>query len=269
MTTSLRAEHLDSGVVHVPAALDDEALRSCRAAFEWSLAHPGPGASPLLPGTEGRSHQDLANPAARTAREYQAVLTGTPIASLVGELWGESDVWFMYEQVFVKDGGQVDRTPWHQDSSYLPVDGDHLAVVWITFDPVDRDGSLEFVRGSHRGPLYATSRFDPVDETLPIWEGLPHLPPIEAERDRWDIVSWAVEPGDVLIFHPKVLHGGAATRAGARRRTLSLRFFGPDAVVAHRPGGAGASLAPGLASLRDGEPFRAPAFPRVPLPTAR
>ena len=263
MDELLRDQYRDAGVVHVPRALDEAALARCRAAFEWSLANPGPGASPLLPGTEGRSYQDLGNAEARTSPAYGAVLQETPLGDLVAGLWGVEDVWFMYEQVFVKDGGDIARTPWHQDSSYLSVEGDHLAVVWITFDPVGRGESLEFVRGSHRGTLYNTSRFDPSDATLPIREGLPRLPDIEADRAAWDVVSWDVEPGDVLVFHPKMLHGGAPTRAGGRRRTLSLRFFGPDAVYAERPGGKAGPAAPGLDGLAEGDPFRSPGFPRV------
>src|SRR5260370_17178352 len=80
------------------------------------------------------------------------------------------------------------------------------------------------------------SRFDADDDTAPLYQDgtLPRLPNIEAERDRWDIVSWAVEPGDVLVFHPGMLHGGAPTLPSQRRRTLSLRFFGDDAIHAPR-----------------------------------
>ena len=47
-------------------------------------------------------------------------------------------------------------------------------------------------------------------------------------------VPWAVEPGDMVVFHANVLHGGAPTRPGRRRRTVSLRYFGDDAVFAPR-----------------------------------
>ena len=75
--------------------------------------------------------------------------------------------------------------------------------------------------------MYNTSKFDPADETIPHDESLPlpRLPPIERERDKWPVVSWAVEPGDVIFFHFKTLHGGAPTRPGQRRRTLTLALF--------------------------------------------
>ena len=262
-TTTVREQYRTDGVVFLPQALDADELSLCEAAYEWSLANPGPGASSLSAGEPGRFMQDLNNPAARSAEPYRRVLEDTRIGALVADLWGERDVWFMYEQVFLKEGGETRRTPWHQDASYLPVDGEHLAVLWITFDPVDQDESLELVRGSHQGTLYNTSRFDPADETAPIFEGLPRLPNIESDRDAYDIVSWSYQPGDVLAFHPRMLHGGAPTHPGKRRRTLSLRFFGPDAVYRRRPGGGGPFVA-GMAT-EEGQPFRHDSFPKVSI----
>jgi len=46
------------------------------------------------------------------------MLQASPLPALVVELWGSPDVWFMYEQVFLKEGGQARRTPWRQDSSH-------------------------------------------------------------------------------------------------------------------------------------------------------
>ena len=89
---------------------------------------------------------------------------------------------------------------------------------------------------------------------------LPVLPDIEADRDRWEIVSFAVEPGDVVIFHPKVLHGGAPTHPGTRGRTLTLRFFGEDAVYEPREGGAGPRVAGFHERMTAGQAFRHPSF---------
>ena len=208
---------------------------------------------------------------------YRPLLEQSPAARMVADLWGARDVWFMYEQVFLKEGPQTRRTPWHQDASYLPVDGEMLAVIWIPFEALSAEDSLELVRGSHRQVLHDGSRFDPADDTAPLYGdgSLPRLPDIEANRSQWDIVSWPVEPGDVVVFHPKTLHGGAATRSGARRRTLSLRFFGEDAVYAPRsspPRGrrpdvaadAEASVFTKLPdTLRPGDPFRHPGFHKL------
>ena len=260
---SLRERFARDGVVRLSKALDRTWLARCEEAWAWSLANPGPLASHLYPGADFEFYQDLCNP--RCLEAYEPLLRDSPVADLVGGLFQGDDVWFMYEQVFDKQGEAARRTPWHQDAPYLAVDGRDLVVLWITFDPVARDESLECVRGSHRGPLYDGTRFDPADDTAPIFGTgeLPRLPDIESERERWDIVSWDVEPGDVLAFHPATLHGGAPTRQGRRRRTLSLRFFGSDAVYRKRPGPAGPAVAGLHDALTDGAPFRHPAFPRL------
>jgi hypothetical protein len=254
----LRRAYREDGAICVPGLLDPAALTLARAAFDWSVAHPGPAASHPFEGIDGAFYQDLCNPLAPWDEHYQAVLHDTPVAELITGLWDDPAIWFMYEQVFLKEGGENRRTPWHQDAPYLSVEGDHLAVVWISFDPVTQADSLEFVRGSHRATLFNTSAFDPNDESLP------RLPDIEADRSRFDIVSWAVEPGDALVFHPAMLHGGAPTHPGGRRRTLTLRFFGRDAVYVVRPGNGVAPMVEGLHErLAPGMPFRHEAFPEL------
>jgi len=258
--SSLREAYARDGVVFLPQALDAAQLAQAEAAYAWSLAHPGPLASRVPQTTDSTFYQDLYNPVCLTG--YREMLQASPLPARVAELWGTPDVWFMYEQVFLKEGGDTRRTPWHQDSSYLAVAGEDLAVVWITFDPVAADQSLEFVRGSHRGQLYNGSRFALDDDTAPTHpnSSAPRLPDIEADRGAFDIVSWGVAPGDVIVFHPAMLHGGAATRPGQRRRTLTLRFFGERAHYDRREGGAGPVVRGFHERMAQGEPFRDPSF---------
>lgn len=262
-----RRRFVEDGAVLLPGALDRQALAGAQAAYDWSLAHPGPGATRFAQATDAVFYNDLYNPGCVAA--YRGMLESSPLPQVIAEIWGSPDVWFMYEQVFLKEGGESRRTPWHQDSSYLAIAGNDLAVAWISFDPVTAVDSLEFVRGSHRGQLYNGSRFELGDDTAPLHPTveLPRLPDIEAERARWDIVSWAVEPGDVVLFHPAMLHGGAPTHPGTRRRTLTLRFFGRDAVYDRRPGPAGPRIAGFHQRMKPGEPFRDPSFLQL-LPRA-
>lgn len=256
----LRETYRREGVVKLPGALDAAQLAQTLAAYDWSLANPGPGASRDRHTPDLVFYNDLFNPNALTG--YRGMLEASPIPGYVAELWNTPDVWFFYEQVFLKEGGEVRRTPWHQDSSYLAIDGEDLAVVWISFDALGKDDSLEFVKGSHHGQLYNGSAFKPGDDTAPLHpnSSLPRLPDIEGRRAEFDIVSWAVEPGDVIVFHPKVLHGGAPTHGGMRRRTLTLRFFGDRAVYDPRDGGAGPPIKGFHQRMKAGDPFRDLAF---------
>lgn len=259
------------GVVVLRGALSGDELARIEDVYDYGVAHPSPSAYTVYPETGATFYIDTFNAANWDA--YVPAFRDTSVPDHVQRLWGSADVWFFYEQLFLKDGGSMRRTPWHQDSSYLPVAGDNVAVCWISLDPLAEDESLEFVRGSHRGPMFNTSAFDANDDTKPLLEDLdlPRLPDVEASRDEYDLVSWAIEPGDMVVFHANVLHGGAPTRPGRRRRTVSLRYFGDDAVFAPRrriatdPEGrrVATTLASAFGEMGPGAPFRHPMFHKV------
>ncbi len=249
------------GVILLPGLLNAEWVDTCLNAWTWSVTHPGPLASGLLPGSS-TAFQDLCNP--KSLPIYGSVIHGSPLGDVARQLWRGSPVWYMYEQVFHK-GGLAGRTPWHQDTSYLAVDGSHLIAFWISFENLPQSHGLEFVRGSHRGTLFNTSRFDANDPTLPIYpsESVPRLPNVETDRSAFDIISFATKPGDVVAFHTSTLHGGGAVdQSVTERRTLTLRFFGEDSISAVRPGAAG-PFYEDIKTLRAGERFRHVRFPQV------
>ncbi|MDC0214159.1 phytanoyl-CoA dioxygenase family protein [Gammaproteobacteria bacterium] len=263
----MRELYNKNGVVHMPQALSKQSLELAYAAYEWSLAHPGPGGGNIPSKTTGTFYQDLANPDAFV--NYDALIHHYDIRAILESLFIGEHAWFMYEQVFKKEGGETRRTPWHQDTPYLPVRGTDLAVLWISFGSLDLAGTLEFVERSHRDTLYDGSAFDLDDDTLGLYNdpAYPRLPDIEANRDDFNIVAFPVEPGDVVIFHPSVLHGGGPTREHDVRQTLSLRFFGDDAVVVARPGAdiPNKSTHPlsQVGRRSDGSPFRHEGFPKI------
>lgn len=251
----LRASYLRDGVVQLKQAMTPEWMAQLQTAFEWSLTQPSGTVADYAKSEDSKFYIDTANPAAMPV--YGELARRSGLGDLLAQLWGSDHVWYAFEQVFFKEGGQArsQRTGWHQDSSYLSFDGSHIAVVWITLDVLPRDASLEFVRGSHLGPLYE-------QRAARQSTGRPTVPHIEAARQDFDIVSWPNEPGDALVFHPAILHGGASTQAGTRRRTVSLRFVGDNATFTRRP--TTHDTPPTFlqlnGTLKDGDPFRHPAF---------
>jgi ectoine hydroxylase-related dioxygenase (phytanoyl-CoA dioxygenase family) len=249
------------GAVRLPGLLSGGQLDAARKAWEWSLANPTPpNAAKLKRDGSPLFYADSYHP--RVLEGYRDMLEASPIPEACARLWGTDPVWFIYEQVFLKEGGDTGRTPWHQDGSYIPMDGEDTATAWITFDALAKADSLEFVRGSHLGTVYNTSRFDRDDETIPHDESLPYprLPRIDAERDKWEIISWPVEPGDVVFFHFRTLHGGAPTRPGQRRRTLTLRFFGDRTHYDPKSAKALPNFPDMATKLKPGDTMRAPGF---------
>lgn len=264
------------GAIHLPNVMEPHEIELLNSCFDWSLAHPSDSANDFPPtaACPGRFYADINNPLiVQGGTPYDALLLGSRLGDILRALWGSRNIWFLYEQVLLKEGAAARRTPWHQDSSYLPISGEMLAVVWLPLEPLAAEHALEFIQGSHVGALYNGSAFDPADDTAPIFgdASMPRLPDIEADRDRWPIVRWDVMPGDALVFHPATLHGGAPTRDGMRRRTLSLRFFGDDARYQPLPangvrgiGIEGETIWDKLAAcLRPGDPLRHPDFLQV------
>ncbi|MFD2646109.1 phytanoyl-CoA dioxygenase family protein [Pseudomonas japonica] len=276
MQDSLSKAFHEDGAVLVKGLLNQEQLARCEQAYDWALLNHGPHATRMFAGTTQQSHVDNANPLAK--ERLEALVAGLPLGELFARVWGSKNVWYFAEEVFLKAGGQGSRTLWHQDTSYLPWAGNHWGNAWISFDAVPKSNALEIVRGSHRGPRYDGTTFtDPDDPTLPLHGNgaLPRLPDIEAERkanpEAFDILSWATEPGDVVLLHPGSLHGGAPVDASfPRRRTFVFRFFGDDATFqplpAHSDAGypqQGVLFTEELEPLSAGAPFRHPTFRKV------
>jgi ectoine hydroxylase-related dioxygenase (phytanoyl-CoA dioxygenase family) len=264
------------GAVLIEGFLDGDQLARCRAAFDWNIDNPSPHASTLYRGTDKEHHVDNANP--RSAERLKALARSIPFGDLFAKLWGSEHVWYFAEEVFLKKGGKGGRTPWHQDTSYLPWSGEHFANAWISFEAVPRANSLEIIKGSHHGIRYDGSDFrDLNDPTAPLHGGdaLPRLPDIEAERARdpaaYEVLSWASQPGDMVVLHPGSLHGGAPVDASfPDRHTLVLRFFGDDAHFHPLPSEsraryseAGVLFVDQIGHLKAGEPFRAACFEQL------
>jgi ectoine hydroxylase-related dioxygenase (phytanoyl-CoA dioxygenase family) len=273
MEEALRKAYREDGAVLVKGCLNPEQLARCRAAYDWAIENPGPHATQMYQGTGQRSHVDNCNPLAKP--ELDELVASLPLGRMFADLWGSEHAWYFAEEVFLKEGGVGARTLWHQDTSYLPWAGLHWGNAWISFESVPKQNALEIVRGSHRGPRYDGTTFaDPDDPTDPLHGGdaLPRLPDIEAERKRdpkaYEILSWATEPGDVLVLHPGTLHGGAPVDpAFPDRHTLVLRFFGDDAIFSPLPeesrsgyARTGVLFKKELTALKAGDAFRSPVF---------
>ena len=188
-----------------------------------------------------------------------------PFAHLAQQLMGSNEVRFFYDQMFLKEPGTEAPTPWHQDLSFWPIRGEQICSFWIPCDPVNRESSgLLYVKGSHKWP----QRFKAVSPdyvATTIDDEMDDIPDINANLDKYELLDWEMEPGDLLMFHPLTLHGsyGNSSRV-RRRRALALRWVGDDVVYA--PSEKRMPIHYRHNSVVGG-PLRGAAFPRI-LPFA-
>lgn len=167
---------------------------------------------------------------------YRRVVFESGLAATAGALMRSETVRFFHEHVLVKEPGAVERTPWHHDQPYYCVDGDQNVSMWIALDPVPAASGMRLIAGSHRwGRWFVPRKF--VDHT-PYAAGddrFELVPDLDAEIDRHRLLSWDVEPGDIIAFHYRTLHDAPGNDLTTPRRVVSLRWLGDDARFGVRP----------------------------------
>ena len=151
---------------------------------------------------------------------------------------GSAKVNLYHEHVLVKEPGTKERTPWHHDQPYYPIDGHDIVSLWIPLDPVEKNTSIEFIAGSHAwGRWFTPARFVDQKAHANAQDSRFETPPdFEAERAQHHVLQWALDVGDCVAFHGLTVHGSPANASAQRRRAFSARFTGDDARFVLRSG---------------------------------
>jgi ectoine hydroxylase-related dioxygenase (phytanoyl-CoA dioxygenase family) len=230
------ATYEDDGVVLLRGAIGTDVLDLLAAGVEHNRRHPSRWAYQYT--VEGETTgfwTDYVTWA--DVPEYRSVVFDSGLAGVARRLMRSTTSRFFHEHVLVKEAGTRESTPWHHDQPYYCVDGDQNVSMWIALDPVPAAAGMEFVAGSHRwGRWFVPRRFVDHVPYADAGAGFELVPDVDGQRDTLRIVSFDVEPGDVLAFHFRVLHDAPGTESLAHpRRAVSLRWLGDDATFALRP----------------------------------
>jgi len=169
--------------------------------------------------------------------ELMRLVTWGPLVEHISELIGEP------AGVHLVLSGWISSTRnWHQDS-YLnpPQVGDFYAAVWIALQDIHPlSGPFQFVSGSHRWPqvtrehILNALRDDERDVHWPTYSEriLSPLFDQEIENRRGEVITYLPKRGDVLIWHPRLLHRGSLARdPKLKRKSLIAHYSG----IKHRP----------------------------------
>ncbi|MEO7398807.1 MAG: phytanoyl-CoA dioxygenase family protein [Ilumatobacteraceae bacterium] len=225
------------GVTVLRGAVTEAELTALAAAVELNLANPSAWASDYTPsGQAGRFFGDYVNWERIDA--YRQVALESRLPAAAAALMQSRTVRFFHEHILVKEPDTAEVTPWHHDQPYYCVDGDKNVSFWISLDAVPAEAGVEFLAGSHRWDRrFIPRRFVDSLAYVESDNGFEVVPDIEAERDQHEIVRFDVRPGDVIAFSFRILHAapGTAGLTGNRRRAVSMRYVGDDAVFALRP----------------------------------
>jgi ectoine hydroxylase-related dioxygenase (phytanoyl-CoA dioxygenase family) len=166
-----------------------------------------------------------------------------------------------HEHVLIKEPGTSKKTPWHQDQPYYCVNGKDNCSFWIPLDPVSKSICPEFILYSHKwNKKFLPTKFfgEPYKQQDDEFE---NIPLIDNNRDDYSIVSWSLEPGDIIAFNFATVHGAPGNNTNNRRRAFSARFTGDDATFAERKG----EISPPFpeVTLKHGDKMDCPSFPEI------
>lgn len=242
------------GVICIRQLYSPEWVAQLTEALDFIVASPSPG---TVGKREGTFHQDIFS--WFTNDQIRDFVLYGPSADIARQAFRSKKINFYYDQIFVKEEMSPNPTPWHHDFTFWPLDGDQIASLWTSVDAVNAESSaLEFIAGSHRWP----QRFRAIaadGSDLTTGAEMDELPDMENDRDKYDVVSWEVEPGDALLFHALTVHGARGNRsATTKRRAITTRWCGDDVTYLRK-------VVPELYKhdLKSGDPLSGRVFPQI------
>ncbi len=144
-------------------------------------------------------------------------------ASVAAQLLGVASVRLYHDQALFKPPG-ADRTPWHQDRYYWPLDTDRTVTMWLPLVDVDEQmGPMIFASGSHRAGF--------LGDLLISFDTDRRLSSLIAERG-WRIWSEPVRAGEATFHAGGTLHSAGANRSDRVREVLTVIYFATGTRVA-------------------------------------
>ncbi len=228
--------------------------------FSDSMAQPGP-----LSKDYGREGGKFFTDHAMYKRleQFRMFVYDSPMTEIAAAFMGANKLRLVDDHLLVKEPGTDNPTYWHHDFPYFQFEGEDFINFWIPLDPVtSANGAMRFAAGSHRwGKLYHPVRIgkgDLIDEAERL-DG--PVPDIDGHPEQYKVLSWDLEPGDVLVFHGKTLHAATPNiTKDRRRRALAIRFTGDDIRWRPRPY---APADDAFRNLKPGDEIDCPAYPVV------
>jgi len=123
---------------------------------------------------------------------------------------------------FDKAATSPQRIYWHQDATYWALSRPDALTVWIALSPsTSESGCLRVIPASHDRQL-------PHEESLSEDDMLIGREKLAVEIDESRAIDVELQPGEISVHHPLIIHGSRPNSSRRRRTGLALRFVASD-----------------------------------------
>ena len=201
----IRREYAENGFVIFRDVLDSGLIADTNRHVDWLIErHPD-----LRP-------DELGHTLARDDPFWYRLVSDPRLVD-IAEIFTGPNVALFATHYICKEPAVGRAVPWHQDGGYWPLEPMDVVSLWLAISESTRaNGCMKLVPGSHTTRLMEmvpTNR----DEVLPL-----EVPVVVDERDA---VAIELEPGDVSVHHPNIVHGSDVNASASWRRGLTIRYI--------------------------------------------
>lgn len=264
ITDEQRQAFNDDGVTVLRGVINGQWLARLDESIEKDIANPGP----FYHGYKAKDNVGKFHGNLRIWQNdpgFHDYCLKSDLPDLARQFFQSQRINLLYDQLFVKEPGTQNPTPWHNDQPFWPIRGNQVILFWLALDEVTQDsGALNFVRGSHKWNRWFQPESFGENQQLNQYENnedYEPMPDIDGNLDDYDIVTWDLEPGDVYVFHAMTVHGsGGNLRQDRRRRGYTVRYTGDDVCYDTRLGTAKVLRDD---NLKDGDSLIEPIYPLI------
>jgi ectoine hydroxylase-related dioxygenase (phytanoyl-CoA dioxygenase family) len=210
------------GFCRVDGVIDADDLAALREIYDWCFSDAAEGRvrRKALGGVDDRGRQALpqvlgpgeAVPALRRTAYYRR------IEAIARQIFGDAAE-RRGEHMILKPAGYGIATPWHQDQAYHRPDETYRNVnFWLALDGATIEGGcMQFVPGSHLGPILPHAYLDPDD---------PQTALVAQDQDYWSAngVPVPCPVGSATLHHSYMLHHAGPNTTDQPRRAYIVVF---------------------------------------------
>lgn len=213
-------EYERNGFVVARAVIDRDLVDEARSHVDW-LIKRNPDVRPELLDTQ----------LVRDDPFWVRLVSDDRLLDLAQAIIG-SDIALFASHYIAKPPHTGQPVLWHQDGAYWPLEPMEVVTAWLAVsDSTRENGCMRVIPSSHTSPLLPVQERADLPNVLSSSLGSDAVDPSRA-------VDVCLEPGDVSLHHPLLMHGSEPNRSDHWRLGLTIRYIPTSTRIKEEGAGA-------------------------------